>query len=337
MFQDIATYRILGSGVKRGKLYYLDLHENPKSSQVNNVSSNKDRVILWHRRLGHLSFHYLRKIKPELFVGITNFESRCDICEMAKSHRISYVPSHNKNLVPFMTIHSDVWGPAQIPTLSGARYFVTFIDECTRMTWISLLSNKSDVNTAFQELYKMVSTQYQSKIRVLQSDNGGEYLNTTLKSFFHKHGIRHQTSCAGTPQQNGIAERKNRQLLEIVRASLFDMNVPREYWGEAVKSAAYIINRTPSRVLNFQTPIQKLQKLLPCPPFNNLEPRVFGCSAYVHQRLRKLDPRAIRCIFVSYAYLQKGYRCYDPNTKKMYVTRDVQFHENRDARTISSN
>ena len=210
-------------------MYYLDLHENPNSSQVNNVSSNKDRVILWHRRLGHLSFHYLRKIKPELFVGITNFESRCDICEMAKSHRISYVPSHNKNSVPFMTIHSEVWGPARIPTLSGARYFVTFIDECTRMTWISLLSNKSDVTTAFQELYKMVSTQYQYKIRVLQSDNGREYLNATLKSFFHKHGIRHQTSCAGTPQQNGLVERKNRQLLEIVRASLFDMNIPREY------------------------------------------------------------------------------------------------------------
>ena len=135
---------------------------------------------------------------------------------MAKGHRISYVPSYNKILVPFMTIHSDVWGPVRIPTLSGARYLVTFIDECTRMTWISLLSNKRDVSAVFQEFYKMVSTQYQSKIRVLQSDNGGEYLNSTLKFFFKEHGIRHQTSCVGTPQQNGLAERKNRQLLEIV-------------------------------------------------------------------------------------------------------------------------
>ena len=94
------------------------------------------------------------------------------------------------------------------------------------------------------DIYKMVSTQYQFKIRVLQSDNGGEYLNSTLKIFFNKHGIHHQTSCTGTPQQNGSAERKNRQLLEIVRASLYDMNVPREYWGEAVRSAAYLINHT---------------------------------------------------------------------------------------------
>ena len=113
---------------------------------------------MWHRRLGHLSFNYLRKIKLELFVGITNFESKCDICELAKSHRVPYVPSYNKNLLPFMTIHSDIWGPSRIPTLSGARYFVTFIDERTWMTWVSLLSNKGDVSSVFQELYKMVST-----------------------------------------------------------------------------------------------------------------------------------------------------------------------------------
>ena len=106
------------------------------------------------------------------------------------------------------------------------------------------------------------------------------------------------------------------------------MNVPRKYWGEAVKSAAYLINCTPSSVLNFQTPLQKLQNLIPSPPLNNLEPRVFGCSAYVHQTPGKLDPRAIRCIFVGYAECKKGYRCYDPHVKNMYVTRDVQFHEN---------
>ena len=88
---------------------------------------------------------------------------------------------------------------------------------------------------------------------------------------------------------------------------MFDMNVPREYWGEAVRSAAYLINRTPSRVLGFKTPLQKLQELVSSPSLNNLEPRVFGCLAYVHQALKKLDSQAIRCIFIGYAYLQKGY------------------------------
>ena len=84
------------------------------------------------------------------------------------------------------------------------------------------------------------------------------------------------------------------------------MNVPRKYWGEAVRSAAYLINRTPSRVLDFKTPLQKLKELVPSPSLNSLEPRVFGCLAYVHQAIGKLNPRAIRCIFIGYADLQKG-------------------------------
>ena len=99
----------------------------------------------------------------------------------------------------------------------------------------------------------MVGTQYQKQIRVLQSDNGTEFVDASFGKFLSDHGIRYQTSCTYTPQQNGLVERKNRQLLEVVRASLFSMNMPRFYWGEAVKSATYLINRTPSRVIGFQT------------------------------------------------------------------------------------
>ncbi|KAH9726800.1 hypothetical protein KPL70_008430 [Citrus sinensis] len=148
-----------------------------------------------------------------------------------------------------------------------------------------------------------------ANIRVLQSDNGTEYMDASLGKFLNIHGIRHQTSCTYTPQQNGLAERKNRQILEVVRASLFGMNMPRFYWGEAVKSAAYIINRTPSRVLDFQTPQQKMQSLLSIPHLPNLEPRIFGCIVYSHipKSLRtKLDLCAKRCVFIGYSDLQKG-------------------------------
>ena len=101
---------------------------------------------------------------------------KCDICELMKSHRISYLPSLNKSVEPFAVIHSDVWGPAKVSSFSNARYFVTFIDECTRMTWISLLRNKSEVSTTFKEFQKMVLTQYQRQIRTLQSDNGTEFM-----------------------------------------------------------------------------------------------------------------------------------------------------------------
>ena len=135
-----------------------------------------------------------------------------------------------------------------------------------------------------------------------------EFLDTSVQKYLHHYGIQHQTSCTYTPQQNGLAERKNRQILEVVRASLFGMHMPRYYWGEAAKSAVYLINRTPSRVIDFQTPQQRMQSLLSTPHLPNLEPRVFGCTAYFHipKVLRtKLDPCATRCVFVGYSDLQK--------------------------------
>ena len=110
------------------------------------------------------------------------------------------------------------------------------------MTWISLLWNKSEVGTVFQKFHKMVQTQYQRHIHTLQSDNGMEFMDQVLGDFLNHHGIQHQTSCTYTPQQNGLVEMKKRQIMEIVCASLFGMNLPKYYWGEAVKSAAYLIN-----------------------------------------------------------------------------------------------
>ena len=177
VFQDILTRKILGYGVRRGNLYYLELTENGgmKFSQANRTSSKETAqktIWLWHRRLGHLSFGYLRKLKPHLFSAVNDSTFQCDTCDLAKSHRIPYLPSLNKSSIPFAVIHSDVWGPTKTPSISTTRYFVTFIDECTRMTWVSLLTNKSDVYQAFQEFHNMVRTQYQTQIRVLQSDNG---------------------------------------------------------------------------------------------------------------------------------------------------------------------
>ncbi|KAL6192114.1 hypothetical protein ACLB2K_038501 [Fragaria x ananassa] len=163
--------------------------------------------------------------------------------------------------------------------------------------------NKSDVCSRFKKIYKMVSTQYQQVIRVFQSDNSGEYVNGPMQEFMQSYGIRHQTSNSYSPQQNGLTERKNRQLLEVVRASLFGMNVPLEYWGEAVKSTAYLINRNSSRVIEFQNPLQQLHNLISVLLLPNLEPRVFGCVMYVHNlkpQRSKLDPRAKRCIFIRF-------------------------------------
>lgn len=337
VFKDIQTKQTIGCGIRRGKLYYLDLTSNgsDKLHQALTIGSsqenkNKAEIWLWHRRLGHASFGYLKKLFPSLFERIDSSVFRCDVCELAKSHRTSFPLNLNKSPIPFMVIHSDVWGPSKIPTLGGSRWFVTFIDDCTRMTWLWLMKSKSEVNLLFQKFHKMVRTQYKSQIQVLRSDNGGEYQNSALHNFFEEEGIINQTTCPNTPQQNGVAERKNRHLLEVVRAALIQAHMPLSYWGEALAFAAYSINRIPSRSIDFLTPFKALTDAVVAPTVPNLTPRVFGCVVFVHlhkHQRNKLAPRALRCVFLGYAMHQKGYRCYHPSTQRMFITMDAIFHE----------
>ncbi|RVW58055.1 Retrovirus-related Pol polyprotein from transposon RE1 [Vitis vinifera] len=153
----------------------------------------------------------------------------------------------------------------------------------------------------------------------------------TVGEFLAQEGIVHLSSCVDTPQQNGIAERKNRHLLEVARSLMFSMNVPKLFWGQAVLTAAYLINRMPSRVLKFQTPCQTLLKSFPTTRLiSTVPPKIFGCSVFVHinqQHRSKLDPRSLKCIFLGYSSNQKGYKCYSPVTRKFYNSMDVTFFE----------
>ncbi|KAK2967762.1 hypothetical protein RJ640_029658 [Escallonia rubra] len=335
--QDIQTRQTIGCGVRRGKLYYLDLvsKSSDKLRQALMVNDSegemrKSEIWLWHRRLGHASFGYLKKLFPSLFTKYDVSSFQCEVCEFVKSHRVSFPLALNKSPDPFMIIHSDVWGPSKVNSFGGSRWFVTFIDDYTRMTWVQLMKSKSEVNILFQQFCKIIHTQYNARIQVLRSDNGGEYLSAEIQQYLKAHGIIHQTTCSNTPQQNGVAERKNRHLLEVVRASLIEAHLPLSYWGEALISAAYLINRVPSRTIDYQTPSQALVEAIVAPVLPNLPPHVFGCVAFVHlhkHQRNKLSPRALRCVFVRYAAHQKGYRCYHPPTHKMFITLDVVFHE----------
>ena len=293
----------------------------------------KERQIwLWHRRLGHPSFGYMKHLFPDLFSHVSNHDLKCETCIFAKSHRVTYLLSMSKSDVPFALIHSDVWGPSPISTMSGIRWFVIFVDDYTRMTWLYLLKHKDEVLNVFQSFRAMVQTQFSAKIQIqiLRSDNGGEYVNQRLHDYFQHHGLIHETSCTQTPQQNGVAERKNRHILETARALLIGAHVPSRHWADAVATAVYLLNRMPSKVLNFKTPLQTLSTYVHLPTILLIPPRIFGCVAFVHlhkNQRTKLDPCAIRCLFLGYASHQKGHQCYDLATKRTNVTMDVTFLE----------
>lgn len=190
--------------------------------------------------------------------------------------------SLNKITVPFELIYSDVWGPAPITTQSGIRWFINFVDDCTRIMWLYTIRHKSDVRAIFSIFYHMVRTKYSLPIKIIRSDNGGEYLNSELSKFFQNNGILHETTCPRTLQQNGVAERKNRHILETTKALLTGVSVPHNYWVDTITYAVYLMNRMPSRALSFRTPLEVLAKHVSIPSSLHLDPRVFGCVANVH-------------------------------------------------------
>lgn len=334
VFQDLTTGQTIGIAKEKEGLYYFsDDHPKVLSSCFQSQSSSSaSQIWLQHKRLGHPPFYIIKSMFPSLFLHHSVESFKCDVCQLAKHNRVSFPSSFNKSDEPFDLIHSDVWGPAPTSNIFGAKWFVSFIDDCTRVTWIFVMNTKSEVPQIFIQFYNMVQTQFGKGIKRIRSDNGKEYVNNTFSNFTSKHGILHEFTCVDTPQQNGVAERKNRHLLEVARSLLFQMSVPTSYWGEAVLTAAYLINRVPSRVLGNKSPAQFMLSRFPSVPIlHTLESRIFGCVAFVHvhkQYRNKLDPRAVRCIFLGYAPNKRGYKCYHPPSRKFFVSKDVTFHEN---------
>ncbi|MCO5556563.1 hypothetical protein L7F22_010113 [Adiantum nelumboides] len=172
--------------------------------------------------------------------------------------------------------------------------------------------------------YSLITTG--CKVQTLRTDRGGEYMSGAFKDFLGKKGIKHQCTMPYTPQQNGVAERKNMSLMEMARCMLKAKSLPHKLWMEAVACAAHVLNRCPTRALKTITPYESWYDRKPSVSYL----RVFGCLAYAHipQQLRgKLDDKAIKCIFVGYSSGSKGYRLYNPATNKIFESRDVIFAE----------
>ena len=163
-------------------------------------------------------------------------------------------------------------------------------------------------------------------VKVLRSDNGAEYANITFKAYLLDQGIQHQTTCPYTSTQNGVVERNNRHLLDVTRSMMISMNAPKQLWGHVVLTTIALINRMPSRVLEWKFPCELLQG----DSFGILPMKVFGYVCFVKDNrpsVGKLDPRAVKSVFVGYSATQKGYVCWSPMEKRLFVSMDVHFRE----------
>ena len=179
----------------------------------------------------------------------------------------------------------------------GFRYFVIVIDDYSRCTWLFLMKMCAELFSIFQKFHAEIRTQFNTSICILRSDNAKEYLSASVSSFMSSHEILHQSSCAYTPQQNGVAERKNCHLVETARTLLLHHNVPQRFRRDAILTACYLINRMPSSVLHDQIPHSII---FPNQPLFCLPPCVFDCVFFVHILTPGQDKLSFKAIVSSW-------------------------------------
>ncbi|KAL5769829.1 hypothetical protein ACOSP7_013983 [Xanthoceras sorbifolium] len=316
---------VVARGKKCGTLYVTSNLEN-----IVAVADSDGKSNLWHQRLGHMSEKGMKTLLskgklPDLKavdVGL------CEDCIFGKQKKVSFakigkIPKAEK----LELVHTDVWGPSPVSSLSGSLYYVTFIDDSTRKVWVYFLKKKSEVFDTFRKWKAMVENETGLKIKRLRSDNGGEYRDSRFREFCANSGIKMEKTVPMTPQQNGVAERMNRTLNERARSMRLHAGLPKMLWAEAVNTAAYLINRGPSVPLDGGIP----EEVWSGKEVNISHLRVFGCISYVHidsAERSKLDAKSNKCVFVGYGGDEFGYRFWDYENRKIIRSRDVIFNEN---------
>jgi len=223
-------------------------------------------------------------------------------------------------------VHTDICGPITPYSISKNRYFLFFIVDFSRKTWVYFLKEKSEAFCIFKKFKAYVEKQSGNSIKTLRSDRGGEFTSSEFNNFCTERGIKRHLTAPYSPQQNGVAERKNRTIMDMVRSMLKSKNVSKELWAEAVACAVYTLNRCKTASLEEVTPQEAWSGYKP----TVAHLKVFGSVAYAHvpkEKRIKLDDRSTKLVFVGYDERSKAYRLLDPTNNKIIISRDVQVNE----------
>ena len=289
--------KLIATGTRVGSLYYLDCLTGCQNVNVTGSDHVESKEEVWHRRFGHLGVRNLQKLaKDELVSGYDYDVSKdigfCELCTEGKHHRSQFPANTGKRSKELLgLVHGDICGKINAKSLSIAEYFLTFIDDCTCYVWVYILKRKDQ---AFLEWKALVEKSTGQKLKMLRTDNG--------------EGIRHQLTVPKTPEQNGVAERMNRTLIEKARAILADAKLPQKFWAEALSTAVYLCNRSPTKAVEGMTPFESWMGEKPA--VDHL--RVFGCSAYAHvpkDERQKVGSKSQKCVLLGYGSGKKDTAC----------------------------
>ena len=290
-------------------------------------------ILTVHRRLGHISADTIRSlVRTNAVTGLHLIDPTptsplvCDSCDYAKTTR---KPIRKESPTPLATsfgdeVHSDVWGPSQLSSLGGRKYYITFTDDHTRFTRLALLRTKDEALPAYKTFTAWASTQHGAKIKRLRSDRGGEYTGNNFTAFLNSQGTERRLTTHDTPQHNGVAESLNRRLLERVRALLHHSQLPKNLWGEAIHFVVWLKNRTSTRALGKTT--TPYEQLYGSKPDLGGVPE-WGQRIWVHQDSgSKLDGRAAEARWVGFdSDSTHAHRVYWPGKNSVSVERNIKF------------
>ncbi|KAK1692319.1 hypothetical protein QYE76_009016 [Lolium multiflorum] len=247
----------------------------------------------------------------------------CEACLMGKMTKTPFSGMMERATDLLEIIHTDVCGPMSVASRGGYRYVLTFTDDLSRYGYIYLMKHKSETFEKFKEFQSEVENQRNKKIKFLRSDRGGEYLSYEFGMHLKKCGILSQLTPPGTPQRNGVSERRNRTLLDMVRSMMSLTDLPLSFWSYALETAAFTLNRAPSKSVE-TTPYELWFNKKPKLSFL----KVWGCEAYVKKlQPDKLEPKAEKCVFIGYPKETIGYTFYHRSEGKIFVAKNGTFLE----------
>lgn len=323
LFELLDGDRVVATGERDSGLFKMMFKVIQCETSVANIAVKADTLKTWHERLGHQNIAHVRNCLRRRNIDYVDIDFNCDGCAMGKQHRQSFQLREEKSSKCAQIIHADVCGPID-KSIGGAEYFVVFKDDYSHMRFVYFLKHKSEVFGRLKAFVKLSEKECGHQIKILQTDNGTEFVNECVTGLLEEHGIRHRRTIPYTPEQNGSAEREMRTIFEAARSMLYAKELNVKLWAEAVNTAVFILNRTGTSTVKNKTPYELWYNQDAA--INKFH--IFGSEVYVHipkQRRHKLDAKANKCVFVGYGENTKGIRVYNAATNKVELARDVKF------------
>ncbi|GJU66090.1 retrovirus-related pol polyprotein from transposon TNT 1-94, partial [Tanacetum coccineum] len=296
------------------------------------AKASKTKSWLWHRRLSHLNFGAINHLaRHGLVRGLSKLKFEkdhlCSACAMGKSKKKPHKPkSEDTNQEKLYLLHMDLCGPMRVASVNGKKYILVIVDDYSRFTWVKCVRSKDEAPDFIIKFLKIIQVRLKVPVRRIRTDNRTGFVNQTLREYYEKFGISHETSVARSPQQNGVVERRNRTLIKVARTMLIYAKALLFLWAKAVATACYTQNHSIVYLRHDKTPYELLHDKPPDLSFFH----VFGALCYStndSENLGKLQPKADISIFIGYAPTKKAFQIYNRRTRRIIETIHIDFDE----------